>query len=74
MRPELPAILDSVANDFDASGSQYATLAALIREAARELKERASPPLPSTARAPAGLVLDSDGIPSLGRPCVNCEI
>ncbi len=74
MRPELPEILDSVARDFDVSGPQYATLAALIREAARELEKAYAQNRTVPASPPAGLVLDNDGVPSLGRPCVNCEI
>jgi hypothetical protein len=73
VRPELPAILDSVANDFDASGSQYATLAALIREAAHELALAHTPPAPKSDVGGSHLVFDPDGVPLVGRVCHNCE-
>ncbi len=80
MRPELPPALHSIANDFDAAGHQYATLAALIREAARELQELdaklsglSATGVPNTASPPAAhIAFDNDGVP-VRVTCVNCE-
>ncbi len=80
MRPELPDILRAIAQDFDISGSQYATLAALMREAARELQELSAQlsglsasGVPSVASPPAAhIAFDDDGVP-VRVTCVNCE-
>jgi hypothetical protein len=54
-------------------GSQYATLVALLREAADEL-ERAAAPVPVVPSPPSPcLQFDVDGVPMVGRVCLNCE-
>jgi hypothetical protein len=73
MRPELPQCLRSVAIDLGLQGSQYATLVALLKEAANEL-ERASATLPARCSPPSpSLQFDADGVPMVGRVCINCE-
>jgi hypothetical protein len=73
MRPELPHVLRSVADDFNISGPQYATLAALSREAANEL-DRMAAPVPVVPSPPTPcLQFDDDGLPMVGRVCINCE-
>jgi hypothetical protein len=73
MRPDLPNCLRSVAIDLGLQGSQYATLVALLREAADEL-ERPRETSPSVCASPsADFVYDGDGAPAVGRVCFNCE-
>jgi hypothetical protein len=73
MRPDLTQCLRSVAVDLGMQGSQYATLVALLREAADEL-ERAAAPAPVVPGPPSPcLQFDVDGVPMVGRLCLNCE-
>jgi len=68
------AALRSVASDYDAAGAQFATLAALLRRAATRLEQCHAPPVPVPADTAPRFMLDDDGIPAIGRTCVNCEI
>jgi hypothetical protein len=69
MRPELPHILRSYAADLDAAGPQFATMSAVLREAADAL----NPPVARVCPVPASVpVLDDDGIPGF-RVCLTCE-
>jgi hypothetical protein len=73
MRPDLAQCLRSVAIDLGMQGSQYATLVALLREAADEL-EKAAAPAPVVPSPPSPcLQFDVDGVPMVGRVCLNCE-
>ena len=63
MRRELPDILRAYARDLELAGPQYAPMAHVLREAANELDPPRACPVP---------VVD-DGIPTFGRPCLNCE-
>jgi succinylarginine dihydrolase len=75
MRPELPQCLRSVAIDLGLQGSQYATLVALLREAANELEKASAKGSDSPAHA--------SGVPPAAdqcdvyrhqlRPCSTCE-
>lgn len=69
MRPELPAILRAYAADLDLAGPQYATMTAVLREAADAL----TPPVARVCPVPPAVpVLDGDGIPGF-RVCLTCE-
>lgn len=69
MRPELPHILRAYAVDLDFAGPQYATMSAVLREAADAL----DPPVVRVCAVPVPVpVLDDDGIPGF-RICLSCE-
>ena len=70
------AILLSVANDYDAAGPQFATLAALMRRVAHKLQnagntENAEDTAIAAIAAADCLVVDGDD-PVFRGPCINC--
>jgi hypothetical protein len=69
MRPELPSILRSYANDLGIAGPQFAAMAANLREAADALDEKTAGAAPAAIVVP---VLPDDGVPGFGR-CESCE-
>jgi hypothetical protein len=75
MRPELPIVLRSVADDFNISGPQYATLAALLREAANELEKASAKGSdgPADARDLPAAADQCDVYRHQLRPCIACE-
>jgi hypothetical protein len=73
MRPDLTQCLRSVAIDLGMQGSQYATLVALLREAADELERPRDAGAGVCASPTTPLVYDGDGAPVVGRVCFNCE-
>jgi predicted nuclease with RNAse H fold len=73
VRKELPAILLSYAADLCVAGPQYATMIAVLREAASEL-QKAMPQDGSVCSVAAAVpVVDDDSPLSVGRPCLNCD-
>ena len=69
MRPELPSILRAYARDLDIAGMQYATMTAVLREAADALDTNSGAHRPRPA--PAVCVIDGDAVPGLR--CASCE-
>ncbi len=69
MRPELPDILRSYARDLSIAGPQYATMSAVLREAADALSPKGNP---ACSIRPPDPVYDGDSVPGYGR-CVACE-
>ena len=66
------AILLSVADDYDAAGPPFATLAALMRRVAGKLHEPNISPNRSTAPDPAW-VIDGDSVPGVSCVGFGCE-
>ena len=76
MRPELPHILRSYAADLNAAGPQYATMSAVLKEAADALEspvDTNAAPNRSSADIHGTCVFDDDAIPGLRCIGYGCE-
>jgi len=72
MDPDI-AILRSVADDYDASGPQFATLAALLRRVAGKLESAHDAEVSDTSDFPTVCIDSDDGIPGLRCIGFGCE-
>lgn len=73
MKNKTPEDLRSAADGFDISGPQYATLSALLRDAASELENCRANHGHCNHRAAVAAVQPDDGLPIHARACPDCD-